>query len=95
MKPQFHLPLVTYPDSSSFAVIQNAVDFARHQKADLTASVLQVKIPPGRQSFPSVIDLEKMRAEAERFSRDSGTALSETVRDYAQKAGMIMSQDVV
>ncbi|MDL2398322.1 universal stress protein [Rhizobium mayense] len=88
MKPQFHLPLVTYPDSSSFAVVQNAVDLARHQKADLTASVLQVRIPSGRQSFPSVIDVEKMRSEVERFSRDSGTVLSDTVRDYAQKAGI-------
>ncbi|MDL2410280.1 universal stress protein [Rhizobium calliandrae] len=88
MKPQFHLPLVTYPESSSFAIVQNAVDFARHQKADLTASVLQVRIPAVRQSFPLAIEAEKMISEAERFSRDSGEAVSETVRDYAQKAGI-------
>jgi nucleotide-binding universal stress UspA family protein len=88
MKPQFHLPLVTYPEASSFAVVQNAVDFARHQKADLTASVLQIRIPPVPQSFLPKADAKKMSSEAEHFSRDNGTALSETVHDYAQKAGI-------
>jgi len=86
MKPQFHLPLITYPSASSLSVVQNAVDLARHQKADLTASVLQIKTPLVGQSSPWVDDVERLSSQAKRFSRDSGVALSEAVCDYANKA---------
>ncbi len=88
MKPQFHLPLITYPSASSFSVVQNAVEFARHHKADLTASILQIGIPLIGHSSPWIADAGQLSAEEQRFSRDSGVALSETLRDYAQKAGI-------
>ncbi|TCU30774.1 universal stress protein family protein [Rhizobium azibense] len=86
MRVQFHLPLLTYPDPSSFALIQNGIDFARHQDAQLHVSVFEVKIPRVSPPFPPVIDVGKMSADAERSSRKCAAALIETVRDYAGKA---------
>ncbi len=37
MRPQFHLPLTTHPEASSFAIIENAIQFSLHQGADLVA----------------------------------------------------------
>lgn len=85
MKAHFHLPLLTYPDASSFALIQNAIDFARHQEAWLHVNAFLAKIPRVSPPFPSIVDVEKMRADAERSSRDCASLLSETVRDYANK----------
>lgn len=59
MKAQFHLPLATYPDASSFSLLQNAVAVSHHQKADLTASIPLVRMEPVQPRFPSFIDLEK------------------------------------
>ncbi|SCW87655.1 Universal stress protein family protein [Rhizobium mongolense subsp. loessense] len=86
MRVQFHLPLLTYPDPSSFALIQNAIDFARRQEAQLHVSVFEVKIPRVSPPFPPIVDVDKMSADAERSSRACATALIETVRDYAHKA---------
>lgn len=86
MKAQFHLPLATYPDASSFALLQNAVDVSLHQRADLTASIPLVRIEPIQPRFPTFLDVEKMRAEAERFSKYNGAALEQTLRDYGKKA---------
>lgn len=72
MKLQFHLPLATYPDACSSAVIDNAIELCRQNDADLIASIVQVKIPPVSQPFPTAIDLASWRAEAERFSRARG-----------------------
>ena len=30
MKPQFHLPLTTHPEASSFGIIENAIQFCLH-----------------------------------------------------------------
>ncbi|MBX4860910.1 universal stress protein [Rhizobium sophorae] len=86
MKAQFHLPLATYPDASSFSLLQNAVYVALHQNAGLTARIPLVRIEPVQPRFPSFLDVDKMRAEAERLSRDNGTVLGQTLRDYAKKA---------
>ncbi|NKL96759.1 MULTISPECIES: universal stress protein [Rhizobium] len=86
MKAQFHLPLATYPDASSFSLLQNAVAVSLHQKAGLTASIPLVRIEPFQPRFPSLIDVDKMRAEAERLSKDNGTILGQTLHDYAKKA---------
>ncbi|WP_229002178.1 universal stress protein [Rhizobium sp. AB2/73] len=88
MKPQFHLPLITYPTASSLSVVQNAIDLARHQKADLIASLPQIKMPLVGQSSPWVDDIERLGSEAKRFSRDSGVTLSEAFCDYAHGAGI-------
>ncbi|MGO7947242.1 universal stress protein, partial [Rhizobium ruizarguesonis] len=45
-----------------------------------------VRMEPVQPRFPSFSDLEKKRAEAERFSNDNGTVLGQTLRDYAKKA---------
>jgi nucleotide-binding universal stress UspA family protein len=86
MIPQFHLPLITYPNASSFNVVQNAVNFARHEKADLTASLLQIKMPLVAQSSPWIGDVERLSSEAERFSHDGGVALSDALYDHSRKA---------
>ncbi|PKA45518.1 universal stress protein [Rhizobium sullae] len=93
MKAQFHLPLLTYPDPSSFALIQNAIDFARHQEARLHVSVFKVKIPKVSPPFPPIVhvDVDKMTADAERSSRDCAATLIETVRDYAGKADLAVT----
>jgi nucleotide-binding universal stress UspA family protein len=88
MKAQFHLPLITYPDASSFTLIQNAIDFALHYDASLHVSVFHAKIPKVSLAFPSIVDVDKMSAEAERFSQANGVTLTETVRDYADKANL-------
>nr|WP_210273049.1 universal stress protein [Rhizobium sp. WYCCWR 11128] len=86
VKAQFHLPLATYPDASSFSLLQNAVAVSLHQKAGLTASIPLVRIEPFQPRFPSLLDVDKMRAEAERLSKDNGTVLGQTLHDYAKKA---------
>jgi len=91
MKAHFHLPLLTYPDASSFALIRNAVDFARHQKAWLHVNAFQAKIPTVSPPFPSIVDVKKMRADAERSSRYRASELSETVRDYAGKVDVAVT----
>lgn len=86
MKAQFHLPLATYPDASSFSLLQNAVAVSLHQKAGLTASMPLVRIESFQPRFPSLLDVDKMRADAERLSKDNGTVLGQTLHDYARKA---------
>ncbi|RUM25425.1 universal stress protein [Rhizobium vallis] len=85
MKAQFHLPLTTYPDASSFSLLQNAVDVCLHQKADLTASIPLVSLEPVRPRLSSLPDIETMRA-VEQSSKDNGAALEQTLRDYAKQA---------
>ncbi|OJY79604.1 MULTISPECIES: universal stress protein [unclassified Rhizobium] len=86
MKPQFHVPLITYPDTSSLSLVQNAVDFARHQKADLTASIMQIGMPLAGQTSPWIDDIERLNSEAKRFSQDGYVALSEALYEYAREA---------
>ncbi|MBY5838594.1 universal stress protein [Rhizobium leguminosarum] len=87
MKPQFHLPLSTYPDASSFTIIDNAIDLARQNDADLVASIPEVRIPQVHQPFPTFIDVDTWRGQAERYSRDSGASLREHVTDAVSETG--------
>ncbi|WP_064682794.1 universal stress protein [Rhizobium bangladeshense] len=87
MKPQFHLPLSTYPDPSSFTIIDNAIDLARQNDADLVASIPQVRIPQVHQPFPTFIDVDTWRERAEGYSRDSGTSLRAHVADAVSETG--------
>ncbi|MBB4193206.1 universal stress protein [Rhizobium aethiopicum] len=87
MKPQFHLPLSTYPDASSFAIIDNAIGLARQNDAHLVASIPQVRIPQVHPPFPTVIDVETWRGQAERYSRDSGTSLRGHIADAISETG--------
>ncbi|EJB07232.1 nucleotide-binding universal stress UspA family protein [Rhizobium sp. BK619] len=88
MKPQFHLPLMTYPDPSSFTIIGNAIDLARQHGADLVASIPQVRIPPVRQPFPTAIDVDAWRAQAERYSGTCGASLKDHISDAAGESGV-------
>lgn len=88
MKPQFHLPLTTYPDPSSFTLLQNAITFARNQSADLNVTIARVKIPNVHSAFPPVLDIAKMSADAEGTSRDNAEFLAQATRDYAETAGI-------
>ncbi|MBY3184209.1 universal stress protein [Rhizobium laguerreae] len=87
MKPQFHLPLSTYPDASSFTIIDNAIDLARQNDADLVASIPEVRIPQIHQPFPTFIDVDTWRGQAERYSRDSGASQREHVTDAVSETG--------
>lgn len=85
MKPQFHLPLSTYPDASSFTVIDNAIDLAHQHGADIVASIPQVRVPPVHQPFPTLIDVDQWRAEAEAYSQNSGSSLQRYIADSSSK----------
>ena len=87
MKPQFHLPLTTYPDPSSFTLLQNAISFARKQNADLNVTIARMKIPNVHSAFPAVL-AKKMSAEAECVSHDNAEFLAQAVSDYAETAGI-------
>ncbi|NKK70853.1 universal stress protein [Rhizobium leguminosarum bv. viciae] len=87
MKPQFHLPLSTYPDASSFAIIDNAISLALQNDAHLVASIPQVRIPEVHPPFPTVIDVDTWRGQAERYSRDSGTSLREHLTHAVSETG--------
>lgn len=88
MKPQFHLPLSTYPDPSSFTIVDNAIDLARQHGADLVASIPKVRVPPIHQPFPTAIDFDKWRAEGEGYSLRSGSSLKEHISSAASQTGM-------
>jgi nucleotide-binding universal stress UspA family protein len=90
MKPQFHLPLSTYPDASSFTIIDNAIDLARQHGADIVASIPQVRVPPIHQPFPTLIDVDSWRAEAEAYSRNSGSSLQSYIADASSKTEVKM-----
>lgn len=87
MKPQFHLPLSTYPDASSFAIIDNAIGLALQNDAHLVASIPQVRIPQVHPPFPTVIDVDTWRGQAEGSSRDSGTSLREHLTQAVSETG--------
>jgi len=91
VKLQFHLPLMTYPDATSFTLLQNAVQVARSEKADLNINVHQVAVPLLSPPFPTMLDLRKLKEEAEQSSREAGAALTTTLKDYAEKAAIGIS----
>jgi nucleotide-binding universal stress UspA family protein len=92
VKAQFHLPLATYPDVSSFAIIQNAVELARHQQAELTVSLQQSEMPGIAQPLSTSIEATDISAEAEEFSHDPATALIAAARNYASKAEVPLTE---
>ncbi|MDW5317488.1 universal stress protein [Rhizobium sp. PL01] len=91
MKLQFHLPLMTYPDATSFTLLQNAVEVASNESAHLNVNVHQVKAPYLSPPFPTMLDIEKLKEEAEWSSRNAGTVLKTTLHDYAEEAGVAIS----
>ncbi len=88
MKTQLHLPLMTYPDPTSFTLLKNAVELARVQGADLNISIHKLKVPAISPPFPSIFDAEDLVVKAEHFSRDAGEELRRTIQDYAEQDGI-------
>lgn len=76
MRPQFFLPLLTYPDATSERMISNAVMLARHLQAALIVCPIYVAIPDVGNALSSIIvDAARMTREAEALSRGRGEAL--------------------
>jgi nucleotide-binding universal stress UspA family protein len=79
---------LTYPDAISFTIVDNAIDLARQNDAHLVVSIPQVRIPPVRQPFPTAIDVDTWRGQAEAYSRDSGAFLREHINDAVSQTGV-------
>jgi nucleotide-binding universal stress UspA family protein len=89
MKPQFFLPLMTYPDQTSEVMIANAVDLARNYSAMLHAVAIEVTIPPIADPWAALlIDVDKMVADAERDSALHGQRLEKLVAAKSAAAGI-------
>ncbi|KQQ44943.1 universal stress protein UspA [Rhizobium sp. Leaf311] len=88
MKSQYHLPLSTYPDPSSYNIIDNAIDFAHQNGAELFVGLLRVRIPAINQPFPTAIDFDAWRNEAENYSHDQGSLLKKHVFRHASERSL-------
>jgi nucleotide-binding universal stress UspA family protein len=88
MKPQFHLPLMTYPNPSSFSIVQNAVELARYMDATLAASMQQDIMVSSNHLRSPLADLNDADEEVSRFSTASADTLKEVLRDYSEKGGV-------
>ncbi|OWV99821.1 universal stress protein [Rhizobium sp. R693] len=82
MKPQFHLPLTTHPEASSFAIIENAIQFSLHQGADLVASLYAGR-RHGHEAGETYSDDDVFQAE--RFDRDVAAQLVRHLRERAER----------
>ncbi|CCM75380.1 universal stress protein [Rhizobium mesoamericanum] len=85
MKPQFHLPLTTRPEASSFAIIENAVQFSLHQGADLVASLAAAR-RHGHEAADTYSDDDEFQAD--RFDRDVAAQLVRHLRQRAERVGL-------
>lgn len=89
MKPQFLLPLLTYPDATSELLIANAVALARHRPASLTVCPVHVAIPAISNALSSIIiDPAKMARDAEALSRKRGAELVQKAAHEAEIASV-------
>jgi len=87
MKYRALLPLVTYPDANSDAVVANAIAVADQINASLHALAVNVDIPPVSNSLSSfLLDLPQKIREAETLSRDRGKHL---LAEAVQQAGAV------
>ncbi|WP_431323080.1 universal stress protein [Rhizobium sp. YTU87027] len=85
MKPQFHLPLTTHPEASSFAIIENAIQFSLHQGADLVASLAAARRHRHEVAETYSDDDE---FQADRFDRDVAAQLVRHLRERAERVGL-------
>ena len=90
MKKRLFLPLLTYPDSSSEKMLENAVGLASNLDAVLCATVLDISIPPISNPWPLFLDTDDMTQKAERQSRQQGEALVEALRKRCTEAGVAL-----
>lgn len=71
------LPIITYPDPSPSASMLRGLDMAATLGAHVTATVLEVDIPPiGNPIADVVLNLQKEVAAAERLSRETGEVIA-------------------
>lgn len=85
MKPQFHLPLTTHPEASSFAIIENAIQFSLHQGADLVASLAAAR-RHGHEAAETYSDDDEFQAD--RFDRDVAAQLVRHLRERAERVAL-------
>lgn len=88
MKRRFYVPLLTYPDATSDAFVDSAVDLAVNCNAVLNAMVFNVTIPPISTPWPTFVDTTDMVREAEKQSRHSGKALANLLRDRSAETSL-------
>jgi nucleotide-binding universal stress UspA family protein len=90
MKKRLFLPLLTYPDSSSETILENAVSLANNLDAVLCANIFDVSIPPIVNPWPLFLDTDEMIQKAERQSRQNGEALEGALRKRCAEAGVVL-----
>jgi nucleotide-binding universal stress UspA family protein len=84
MKLQAILPLVTYPDCNSDAVVANALAMADHLGADLHATAFNADIPDVSSTLSRLLlKLPELIKEAEALSRSRGERLLALVKEQA------------
>lgn len=92
MKLQILVPLVTYPDASSDAIVPNAVAVARHLGGELHAIDINVDIPNVSSALSGVLlKLPEMIREAETKSRVQGQELLAAMKVYASGAEIALT----
>lgn len=93
---QAYLPLSTYPDANSDAVVANAVKMAGHLDSGLHAMALTADIPEISNALARLmINLPEMIRQAEGDSKARGEQLLAKVREEADKTGMKATTEAV
>jgi nucleotide-binding universal stress UspA family protein len=90
MKKRLFLPLLTYPDSPSETILENAVSLANNLDAVLCANIFDISIPPIVNPWPLFLDTDEMIQKAERQSRQNGEALEGALRKRCAEAGVVL-----
>jgi hypothetical protein len=90
MKKRLFLPLLTYPDSSSETILENAASLANNLDAVLCANIFDISIPPIVNPWPLFLDTDEMIQKAERQSRQNGEALEGALRKRCAEAGVVL-----
>lgn len=94
MRPQFLLPLTTYPDANGDAVAANGVAVAARFGADLHALALEADIPPVSNALSRVLlDVPEMIRDAESLSARRGAHLLARVEEAAAASGVTLTRE--
>jgi len=88
MRTRIFVPLLTYPDASSEAVVQSAVRFAGMLGEEVRVVALEADIPPVTSALSRVLtNMEEVIRDAERLSAKAGSRLLALARGEAETAG--------
>lgn len=89
MKPQFYLPLTTYPEASTDKVAASAAAVAAEFGAALHVGAFEVDIPEVSNALSKLLlDTPQMIRDAEALSRKRGQRLIAAARESAEKVGV-------